>query len=143
MEYALGHKPPQKKKKGRKKECGSCNELVAISKRVCNCGFVFYEKKESKPPRKHYEVDFLDISEGDSVYIMAGDFWRSPEGENIGMSEPGTFDVIKITEQGVLAHNKYGYTFFDIVNEGYNPKTGITRGKIRFFKRGSNPKSKG
>ena len=47
MEYALGHKPPQKKKKARKKECGSCNELVALSKRVCNCGFVFYEKKES------------------------------------------------------------------------------------------------
>lgn len=142
MEYSIGYKPPPKKKRAVKKECSSCNQLIASSKRVCDCGFVFYEKKEAKPPKKHYEIEFSEVNSGEQLYILGGDFWRSPEGENIGMSECGQFEIVKVTEQGVLAHNKYGYVFFDVISKGYNPKTGITRGKTRFFRCGNNPQHK-
>ena len=139
MECAIGHKEV-KKKRCVKKTCSSCNQLIAIGKRVCECGFIFYEKKENKPPKKHYEIKLSEIRAGESLFILSSDFWRSPEGENLGMSESGEFYIVEITEQGVLAHNKYGYSFFDTINEGYNPNTGITRGRTRFFRRGSNPK---
>lgn len=143
MEYAIGYKQPEVKKAARQKPCKRCGELNFVSKKNCGgCNFSFYEKKEPRPPKKHRETSIEEVKVGDTIFILTNDFWKSPEGENIGMSDSGSYLIIKITSQGILGHDKHGFTFFDMVNEGYNPKTGITRGKTRLFKRGNNPQPK-
>ena len=141
MEYAIGH-IEIKPKKVVFKLCKECGAKIPARKKQCECGFVFYEKTVKSAPKNHHEITLSEVRVGEEIYILSDDRWVSPASENTSMSESGKFQVIKITEQGILCHNKYGYTFFDTVNEGYNPKTGITRGKTRIFKRGRNPQSK-
>lgn len=143
IEYAIGHFEAEvKAKKTRFKSCKKCGELCHVSKRKCEtCGFYFYELKGVIAPKKHYEINWEDARSRETVYVLSCDFWRSPDGENVGMSDSGEYLIIKVTSQGILAYNKHGYIFFDMINEGYNPKTGITRGKTRIFKRGRNPQS--
>ena len=143
IEYAVGHfEVEQPKKRARLKPCKGCGLLCpGPLKRCKDCGYNFYNTKRVPTPKKHYEVEWKETQKGDAVYLISSDYWESPQHEKVLMSDSGEYLIMKVTSQGLLVYNKCGFAFFDMVNEGYNPKTGITRGKTKVFKRGRNPKA--
>jgi len=135
MDYAIGHKecPDIDRRRGYK-DC-PCGMRLPNSVKSCDCGHVFYVVRPPKKSKKYVLVDWTTLQVGDNIYIENSDVWTSPEGVMIPMGESGEYQVIRVQKNGLVIYNKTGYGFQDMVNVGYNEKTGITRGAAKVYKK--------
>ena len=104
--------------------------------KACECGHVFYIVNIPKKSKKYKEVDWTTVKPGDLIFIENYDCWVNPNGVTVPMGESGEYQVIRLQQNGIVIYNKTGYSFRDMVNVGYNAKTGITRGAAKIYKKG-------
>lgn len=135
MDIAIGHKecPDVNRTRGYK-DC-PCGMRVPASTKQCECGHVFYIVRPPKRSKKFREINWKDVKAGDLIYIENFDFWQAPDGAIVPMGESGEYQIIRVQQDGFVIYNKTGYGFQDMVNVGYNAKTGITRGATKVYRK--------
>lgn len=135
MDKAIGHRECPDIERGRGyKDCPCGMRLPSLTKK-CECGHIFYVVRLPKKSKLYREVPWQDLLPGDMIYIENTDTWVNPDGEMIPMGESGEYQVIRLQKDGIVVYNKTGYGFQDMVNVGYNARTGITRGAAKIFRK--------
>lgn len=136
IEKAIGHRECPDKDRGRGyKDCPCCGMRLPAICKSCECGHIFYLVKMPKKSKKYQEVDWTTLQAGDEIFVENYDCWINPDGAMIPMGESGEYQVVRLQQNGIVVYNKTGYGFQDMVNVGYNAKTGITRGAAKIFKK--------
>ena len=118
-----------------RKTCPKCGIITGVRKKICDCNYRFKINKMG-PGKKYEELDWTIVESGTTIYVQSNDVWISPEGEELPMGESREFVVKSVESNGLLLYSpKIGHLFQNMVNEGYNERTGITRRRAQIFKK--------
>ena len=112
-----------KLKRGQKlcKNCNNINGARAHTCKHCNSEFVSASitkknKFKTKRPKKYEEIDWKDLSTGDTIKVIgrSGNYYVNSMGERMYMSDAGIYTVVSKDSNGLIVHTTeggYGYIY--------------------------------
>lgn len=88
-----------------KKICEKCKGENHPRVRVCKCGNKFaFKVKSKKNKEKLQEIDWRTLLPGDHVKVAGGPYWVDSSGGKLPMGYKGSFSVVKLDENGIVAY---------------------------------------
>ena len=90
------------------KRCPECGSDIGAAAKTCYCGYKFYKFKTTRV--KGNEVDWKTLEPGDKIKLVSEDRWVKDD-KNVRVGHRGVFDVIEVTDTGLVLHNIKGCCF--------------------------------
>jgi hypothetical protein len=121
-----------------KKVCPTCAIRIAAACKKCECGHDFYNRKKKSKSKKYREIDWSNLNRYDRIFVENADVWiNHTDGSSIPMGFPAQeYTVMKVTREGLVLYSpRGGWCFQNMINTGYNTKTGITRNIPLIYKK--------
>lgn len=113
------------------KICPKCAKGCGPRSYECSCGHTFifnpngFKKMMQKREKRLQSVKVEELVKGDIIKVKPGSYYESKEGNKYYMGEKGTYTVIKLVADGILAHSrKYGVAYLYMGPETNNTITG-------------------
>jgi ribosomal protein L40E len=94
------------------KICSSCNEKNPGRVRRCKkCDniFAFKVKKKNNKDKKEKVSDWRELQKGDLIRVKGGPVFLDKGKSEIPMGYSGTFSVVNIDDNGIVAHGRDKY----------------------------------
>lgn len=112
-----------KLKRGQKL-CKNCNQINGARAHTCkHCNHEFVpasitkkNKFKTKRPKKYEEIDWKDLSTGDTIKVIgrSGNYYVNSMGERMYMSDAGVYTVRSKDSNGLIVYSSdggYGYIY--------------------------------
>jgi ribosomal protein L40E len=87
------------------KVCSSCNEKNPVRVRKCKkCDSAFAFKVKRKKEKKEKISDWKELKQGDYIKVIGGPVFLDKQKNEIPMGYTGTFSVMSLDKNGIIAH---------------------------------------
>ena len=101
-------------KRGQKR-CDRCGHICGARTLVCKeCGAKFVVVRGRSTNAKKYQIeDWRFLNKGDKIRVKqgSGPYFISYNGEKTYTTERGTYEVVKLLDDGIQAWGPHGHTF--------------------------------
>lgn len=89
------------------KICPSCGSNCPIRIRKCkSCGCTFSFKPRKNKKKTSFVKNWKDLSVGDYIKSSGGPVWIDKDGNEMSMGYSGTYSVLGLDENGILAQGR-------------------------------------
>ena len=93
------------------KSCGTENGVRAYECKQCDAAFEMRRKRRGV--RKKDVSDWTTLKRGDVVRVVgrSGPYYEDDNGDRTYLLSNTIYTIYKLTDDGIVAHGKYGYEF--------------------------------